>query len=68
MHLKTIQTTLKKTTLSLLLSICLFLFSTLTSLAQDGNNVKKNKEYLVAAYVWPSCHHDQLCLRLVLVR
>ncbi len=41
-----------------LLSICLTQFSC-TNIKKKSDSQKKNQEYNVAAYVWPSCHHDK---------
>ncbi len=45
------------------ISLCLIQFScTGNEKEPKGNNVnlfKKNLEYNVAAYIWPSCHHDE---------
>lgn len=57
--MKTIQFLLKKTTLNVRLPICLFLLGAFFSCAQKDNKVTDNTEYIVAAYVWPSCHHDE---------
>ncbi len=38
--------------------INLFFITAYTSSQQNGTTVKKVKLYDVAAYVWPSCHHD----------
>ena len=47
----------------LILSICLLQFScTKTEKSLKGkkaNLQEENQEYNVAAYIWPSCHHDE---------
>jgi hypothetical protein len=47
------------TTLRARLLIYLILISAIASYSQKNNIVKDNGEYSVAAYVWPSCHHDE---------
>jgi len=50
----------KKTTFSLLCSLSLLFFSGYTSFAQKDNKSKENSNYSVAAYVWPSCHDEEM--------
>lgn len=54
--MKTVLTTLKGITLFCF--VCFF-FGTCTSFAQKKSKVKGTQNYYVAAYVWPSCHHDE---------
>ena len=57
--MKHIQPTLKSITSVLFGFFWLFFFSGYTSFAQKSNKIKKNREYSVAAYVWPSCHDEK---------
>lgn len=44
------------------LSVCMACCMTITSCTDKKNTVKEssnNSEYYVAAYIWPSCHHDE---------
>lgn len=50
----------KKAIFSLLCLISLFFFSGYSSLAQKDNELKEVKDYSVAAYVWPSCHDEEM--------
>lgn len=40
----------------LLITFCVF---SCTSTTQPANQQDGNEEYSVAAYIWPSCHHDE---------
>jgi hypothetical protein len=55
--MKTLELQIK---LGLLIAINFLLLSTIVSCGQkNSSNVKKlNNDYYVAAYIWPSCHHD----------
>jgi hypothetical protein len=46
--------------LSLLLLPGLFFFLEYVSFAQNVNTSEKNENYYVAAYIWPSCHDEEM--------
>ena len=48
-----------KINLGLFRLINLLLMSILISCAQKDSDKKLNDDYNVAAYIWPSCHHDE---------
>jgi Glycosyltransferase WbsX len=56
-----INPTGKKNSISVFLfSIFLLLFSSCNSPYKQQDNISSNnEEYIVAAYIWPSCHHDE---------
>lgn len=55
-----INPTGKKYSIELLMfSIFLLLFSSCNMSQEQQKNVSSNNEYIVAAYIWPSCHHDE---------
>lgn len=49
----------KSTSLSLLTLLGFLIFSGCTSFDRKEKKANENQEYSVAAYVWPSCHHDE---------
>jgi hypothetical protein len=58
--MKNYQILIKTNPFSLLFSLCLFLFTGFDSFSQKDNRTKENNEYSVAAYIWPSCHDEEM--------
>lgn len=58
--MKTNPSSKKHSIYVLLFSIFLLLFSSCNIPSEQQNDVSSNNEkYIVAAYIWPSCHHDE---------
>jgi len=57
--MKPVRKTLK-TTISLLGLVSLFFLCRCTSFSQKDNKAKEDGGFYVAAYVWPSCHDEEM--------
>lgn len=49
----------KSKVLASVLSLCVLIFIIACTETKTKNDVKTGHDYFVAAYIWPSCHHDE---------